>query len=259
MTEMSAHSPVVSVEREQAPGPVVLCCEHAAAAIPAGYGDLGLAPNARHSHIAWDPGALGLARALAALLDAPLVHAGVSRLVYDLNRPPQAPGAMAARSEVFDIPGNRDLSATERQRRTRDLYLPFHARLRALIADRLAAGLPVALATVHSFTPVWFGQPRQVELGLIHDADDRLAVAMLRHAQARTDLTARLNDPYSAADGVAHTLALHATPMGLPHVMIEVRNDLIATPEAQQAMAARLAPCLTAALSEITEVTCPTD
>lgn len=251
--------PVVRVEGARAPGPFLFVCEHASAAIPAEYGDLGLTAAQRASHIAWDPGALGLARALARRLDAPLVHAGVSRLVYDLNRPPHAPGAIALRSEIHDIPGNRDLPDGERLRRTRALYLPFHDRLRAEIALRLAAGHAFALVTVHSFTPVWFGTPRAVELGLIHDADNRMATAMLRHAQVLTGLVARLNDPYSAADGVAHTLALHATPMGLPHVMIEVRNDLIATPAAQAKMAAQLSPCLAAAWADVAdpkEVSC---
>jgi len=238
---------VVTIDTPDAPGPFVLVCEHAAAHIPAALDHLGLTPVAQRAHIAWDPGALGLAQALATRLAAPLVHAGVSRLVYDLNRPPHAPGAMPATSEIFDIPGNADLTPEDRLARTEAFYLPFHAALRDLLARRLARGMPTILVTVHSFTPVWFGTRRAVELGVIHDAQDRFARAVTETARAATDLDVRMNEPYCAADGVTHTLALHATPLGLDHVMLEVRNDLLETGPAQTGMADRLAPVLQAA------------
>ncbi len=240
---------VVVTENREACGPFLVVCEHASNRFPAAFGTLGLSPQARSAHIAWDPGALGVARRLAGLLDAPLVAAGVSRLVYDLNRPPHSAGAMTARSEDYDIPGNLRLGADERLRRTEAIYLPFHAHLRAEIARRLAAGLPPVIVAVHSFTPVWFGTPRAVEFGVIHDADPALALAVVAEAKARTRLDCRLNEPYSAADEVTHTLRLQATPYGLANVMLEIRNDLIATPEAEAAMAATLAPVLEAALA----------
>ncbi|MAQ36403.1 MULTISPECIES: N-formylglutamate amidohydrolase [Thioclava] len=247
----SAHV-AVEIEGADRPGEVVLVCEHALNAFPAPWGDLGLTPDQREAHIAWDPGALGLARGLAAQLEAPLVAARQSRLIYDLNRPPHHPGAMPVTSEIHDIPGNAALSPDDRSARTEALYEPFHAALRSLIAERLARGRPTALVTVHSFTPIWFGKPRAVELGVIHDADPSLAQAVLEEARRVTELDARLNEPYSGADGVCHTLALQATPMGLPNVMLELRNDLIADPTAQEAMAATLAPVLQTALSQIT-------
>lgn len=245
------HFNVVETENGTAPGPFLFVCEHASNAFPQTFGTLGLDAQAQRAHIAWDPGALGVARSLAARLDAPLVHACVSRLIYDLNRPPSSPGAMTALSESYAIPGNRALDAAERRRRTEAVYLPFHDALRAEIARRLAAGPAPIVVTVHSFTPVWLGTARTVELGVIHDADATLARAVLTEARARTGLDCRLNEPYSAADGVTHTLRLHATPYGLPNVMLEIRNDLIADAAAEDAMAARLAPVLRAALAAI--------
>lgn len=239
---------VVRTENGEAPGPFLIICEHASNHFPAAFGKLGLDAEARKAHIAWDPGALGVARRLASKLNAPLIHVGVSRLVYDLNRPPNSPGAMTARSETYDIPGNQNLSAAERQRRTAEVYLPFHDALHAEIARRIAAGNPPVIVTIHSFTPVWFGKPRAVEFGIIHDADPTLAKAVLAEAKARTKLDSRLNEPYSAADEVTHTLKLHATPYGLKNVMLEVRNDLIADAAAQTAMGDLLAPVLAAAL-----------
>lgn len=250
MEPLNTESAVV-VEGAEAASPFVLVCEHAANHFPPRWGNLGLDAAAQRAHIAWDPGALGLARALSARLGATLVRATTSRLIYDLNRPPQAKGAMAARSEIYDIPGNIGLSPEERLDRTEALYLPFHAALHALLVRRLALGPAPVLVTIHSFTPVYHGAPRAVEFGIIHDADPGLARAVLEAARAQTTLDARLNEPYSAADEVTHTLALQATPLGLANVMLEVRNDLIADTPAQEAMADRLAPVLAAALAQL--------
>lgn len=235
----------VMIEGADAPGPALIVCEHASNDFPPEWGDPGLTPDQRAAHISWDPGALGLARGLAARLDAPLVRATISRLVYDLNRPPHSPGAMPERSEIHDIPFNRALTPADRLARTGGIYLPFHQAVRMMLAARLALGQVPVLITVHSFTPIFHGTAREVEFGVIHDADDRLARAI---AAQDCGLVTRLNDPYSAADGVAHTLALHATPLGLAHAMLEIRNDLIADAAAQAGMAERLAPVLRAAM-----------
>ena len=239
------------VENEAGTSDVLLVCEHASCMIPPQWGTLGLTEEQRRAHIAWDPGALGLARGLSARLDAALVHAPVSRLVYDCNRAPDQRGAMAERSEYHDIPGNRDLSEDARALRTEAVYLPFQASLRAAVARRLARRRPTVMVTVHSFTPVWHGVPRAVELGVITDADDRLPRAIVAEAQARTGLRVQLDEPYSAADDVTHTLRVHAAPYGLMNAMLEIRNDLIADAAAETAMAALLAPVIRAALDRL--------
>lgn len=222
--------------------PFLFLCEHASPRIPAFLNHLGLPPEARKAHIAWDPGAADVAREMAALTGGGLIEARISRLVYDLNRPPHAPSAMAAKSEIYDVPGNRDLTPEQRLERTNAIYLPFHAAARAHIAALCASGTPPILITVHSFTPVYHGKPREVQFGIIHDTDDRLARAILTHAPK--GLITRLNQPYSAADGVVHTLQMLATPCQLPHAMLEIRNDLIATPSAAKEVARALVPVL---------------
>ncbi len=236
------------IENRAAQGRIVFVCEHASNAFPAPWGDLGLTAQQRAAHIAWDPGALGVMRGLAARLDAVSVHAPVSRLIYDCNRAPDMAGAMPARSEVHDIPGNAAISHSARAARTAAIYAPFHAGLHAVLAERIALGLAPVVITIHSFTPVYFGHYRAVEFGVIHDADPTLGLAIMAQT-ASLDLQCGLNAPYSAEDDVTHTLRLQATPYGLPNAMLEIRNDLIATPEAEAAMAARLAPILNAALS----------
>ena len=243
------------VENPDAASRIVLVCEHASNAFPQPWGTLGLDAEAQVAHVAWDPGALGLARGLAARLQACLVHAPVSRLIHDMNRAPDSAGAMPARSERYEIPGNAGLSPAQRAARVAAVYQPFHAGLGAVIARRIALGLRPVIVTVHSFTPFWHGVARRVEFGVIHDdtrpGDDRLARAVLAAAWALTDLQAELNEPYAAADEVTHLLRLHAVPYGLPHAMLEIRNDLIGDAPAQAAMADRLAPVLARALAQI--------
>lgn len=236
--------PVAEVINPGGAGPVVLVCEHASAFIPSGLNELGLAPEDRLSHAAWDPGALDLARALSSLMDAPLVAGRVSRLVHDCNRPPEAHDAMPERVERIDIPGNRNLTEGERAARAAAVYVPFHASVGAVLTARPDA----ALVTIHSFTPFWHGTARETEIGLLHDADADLARRMA--AAANGPHRVALNEPYSAADGVTHTLARHASPRGRANVMVEVRNDLLPDVDAAERMAAELAAMLTAALAE---------
>ncbi|KUP94987.1 N-formylglutamate amidohydrolase [Tritonibacter horizontis] len=228
---------------------VLVVCEHAANWIPPELTGLGLDEAARTSHIAWDPGALAVSRQLASALGAPMVEGCISRLVYDLNRPPESPTAVPVTSEIFDIPGNRDLCDAARAQRVEAVYEPFRAALAAEIAAR--QGALRLLVTVHSFTPVFKGAQRAVELGLLHGRDDRFAKAMLAQKPAGTTWDVRLNEPYSASDGVAHTLDLHGCDNGLLNVMLEIRNDLIATPQQQAAWAAELAPWIKTTLEEV--------
>ena len=248
---MAAGLQLPIIENEAAPGRLVLVCEHASNALPAPWGDLGLTPDQTRAHIAWDLGALALARGLARRLDAVLIHAPASRLIYDLNRAPDMKGAMPARSEVHDIPGNAAIPPSERLARTEALYLPWANGLHNLLARRIALGLAPVVVTIHSFTPVYFGQARAVEFGVIHDADPALALAIHAAATRLTGLRCGLNEPYSAADDVTHTLRVQATPYGLPNAMLEIRNDLIADDTAADAMAETLAPVINMGLTEI--------
>lgn len=240
----------VAVENAAGQGSVLLVCEHASRLLPQRVGDLGLDPDALSSHIAWDPGALAVALRLSRLMDAVLVHQRFSRLIYDCNRPPESPAAMPEKSEIYEIPGNQGLSVAERYARTAALYVPFHDRISALVEERRARGQATVLVTVHSFTPVYLGQRREVEIGILHDDDSRLADRMLA---ATTDGPYRVmrNEPYGPQDGVTHTLRLHALPGGLLNVMIEVRNDLIMDEAGQDKAADYLAALLGAGLVDI--------
>lgn len=237
----------VAVENEMGKHAVLLVCEHASRTLPARYGDLGLSEDVLSSHIAWDPGALAVARLLSEKLDATLIFQRFSRLIYDCNRPPESPSAMPVTSEIYDIPGNRDLSEAERFARTAALYIPFHEAVSDHMERRKVTGKGTVLVTIHSFTPVYHGRVRDVQIGILHDADSRLADAMLK--EAGPSFRVERNEPYGPQDGVTHTLRLHAVPNGLLNVMIEVRNDLIADEEGQRDAAEFLGELLRKALA----------
>ncbi len=225
---------------------VVLVCEHASAVIPEHYNNLGLDQDVAKSHIAWDPGAKTTARLIADQLDAVLVEGTVSRLIYDCNRPPDASDAMIVRSEIYDVPGNVGISATERQHRVNTYYQPFKNKLTNLLSQH--ATNPV-LVTVHSFTPVYQGVRRDVEIGLLHDEDTRLADAMLSTASAAFNV--RLNEPYGPEDGVTHTLKLHGLKNQYLNIMIELRNDLLCDDSACKSIASHLNHWLTKSLDRL--------
>lgn len=238
----------VAVHNRDGHGPALVVCEHASNRIPARYDGLGLPAGLLDSHIAWDPGALPVAQGISAALDAPLVAGGLSRLLFDCNRPPEAPDAIPARSEIHDIPGNCTLTPREREARIAGIHNPFRDALQSVLAGFAA---PPVIVTVHSFTPVYRGVPRDVEIGLIHDSDERLTAAMMGCAGDHTDRRLRVNDPYGPQDGVTHSLRAHALPINAPNVMLEIRNDLIRDPRAQVAMASMLARWIADACTDL--------
>ena len=238
---------IVDLRHPRTASSVVIICEHASPFIPEVFDNLGVAEEALRSHVAWDPGALALAEAMAARLEATLIASKTSRLVYDCNRPPEAVDAMPARSEVVDVPQNVDLTTAQKNHRVKTYYEPFRSAVDQVVA-RIETPI---LITVHSFAPVYHGVRREVEIGILHDDDARLADAILVAAQ--TDHIIRRNEPYGPADGVTHTLKEHALPGGHLNVMLEVRNDLIADADAQVAVADTLTAWIKRAL-ETTQV-----
>lgn len=228
--------------------PVVVVCEHASSFIPPELHSLGLGADILKSHIVWDPGAMAVAESISGRLDAVLVASQVSRLVYDCNRPPESIDAVPARSEIFAVPGNQALSQAAREARIALVYEPFRTSLESVVAGRQA---PAVIVTIHSFTPVYKGETREVELGILHDEDSRLADAMLMNTCRHTSLNVLRNEPYGPQDGVTHTLRESAVRAGLHNVMIEIRNDLLTTRREQDAMAAMLSGWIISGLREL--------
>jgi predicted N-formylglutamate amidohydrolase len=242
-----------SVERRDGAGPFLLVCDHASNHMPAEFGGLGLGAADLVRHIAWDPGALGVSRRMSANLDAPLVRSNASRLLIDCNRPLDAPDLITPMSESTIIPGNIGLSPARRQERIERFYNPFHSVVDAILSARLDKCLSPGVIAVHSFNPVYLGIARPWQVGIIHDEDSAWALCLVDHLRARTNFTVGINEPYSPSDRVYHTLERHARSRSLPAVMIEVRNDEIASEKQQAYWGDLLSGVAQAAFRELSE------
>jgi len=225
---------------------MLFVCDHASSRVPKAYGTLGLEEGAFAAHIAYDSGAAQVTRALAQAYGAPAVLAGWSRLLIDLNRGADDPTLVMKLSDGRIIPGNRDASDAEVEKRIGLFYRPYHAAIAEQIAKLRAAGVIPTLVSMHSFTPVWKGFRRPWDVGVLWDKDGRLAHPLMA-ALKRAGLVVGDNEPYKG-ELEGDCMYVHGSLNGLPHVLIEIRQDLIATPEAAEKFAARLKPILDEAL-----------
>ncbi len=221
--------PPFTIVNPEGPAPVVLVCDHASNAIPARLNALGLSAVELARHIAWDIGAAQVTRLLAARLDAPAVLCGYSRLVIDSNRPPGDPTSIAEVSDGTLIPGNRDLDDTEAEARLNEVFWPYHRAITQAMAHRWrhGHGRAPALIAIHSFTPVMNGFHRPWQLGVLWNRDPRLAEPLLTRLQAYPEMCIGDNEPYSGRD-VGFTMNTHGGAAGLPHLEVEIRQDLLA-------------------------------
>ena len=230
-----------SVEREHGASPFVLICDHAGRRIPRSLGTLGVSESDLTRHIAWDIGARGVASRLSAILDAVFIAQTYSRLVIDCNRPLTSPTSIATRSERTDIPGNRGLSPADVSARAREIFVPYHERIAAELDRRKAQARPTLLISMHSFTPVFTEVARPWHIGMLYHRDVRLAHALLALIRAENRWVVGDNEPYSISDGSDYAIPVHGEQRALPHVEIEIRQDLIANEAGQQEWAQLLA------------------
>ncbi len=236
--------PVVDVINPRGEGRFVLVCEHASNYIPAEYKNLGLGVKVRNSHVAWDPGALEVAKYISQKLDAPLVTSCVSRLLYDCNRPPAVKSAVSERSENYDIKGNINLTKDKLDERAEKFYFPFRNALSECLGAHSRRVGNTILVTIHTFTPIFQGRSRSLKIGVLHDSDNRMADGMLSALANLTRLKVERNQPYGPRDGVTHTLKEHGTKRGIANVMLEVRNDLVKTKSQQEEIGELLAKAI---------------
>ncbi|MEO8443613.1 MAG: N-formylglutamate amidohydrolase [Gammaproteobacteria bacterium] len=234
-------APVEEVRPPVPEYPVLLVCDHASARIPAALFNLGLAPLDLGRHIAVDIGAAALTRGVAALLGLPAVLSRYSRLVVDCNRHLDDPSAFPKASDDTVIPGNQDLPQAERDRRVAAIYRPYHAAVREALAK--LGPLPGVVA-IHSFTPEFAGVVRPWHVGILWDQDAGLAEPLIAALRVEEDLCVGDNEPYSGRHPAGYTMDAHAESRGLPHVSIEVRQDLLATPAGIRRWTALLATAL---------------
>jgi predicted N-formylglutamate amidohydrolase len=224
------------VVREEDPSaPLVLTCEHGSQAMPPGFGWCAEDAWLEGTHWAFDLGAAELTRELASSLGAGAVLAGFSRLVVDPNRPLDSDTLVRDVAEGRRIAMNAEVDAASRERRL-GLWQAYHAALDRLFLESRA---PLALS-VHSFTPVYEGQVREVEVGVLFDREEELAALLCARFRA-AGFEARLNEPYSGKLGLIYSVSAHAAVSGRRALELELRQDLAVIPEVRARVVAVLA------------------
>lgn len=243
------HDPGPFVPVETIPGALecgwLILCDHASSRLPPEYGDLGMPVDEMRRHIAYDIGAEAVTRLLASQLGAPAVMTRYSRLLIDPNRGVDDPTLVMRLSDGAVVPGNARIDAAEKARRIAAYHDPYHDAVEAAIDRAIAAGHPPAIVSIHSFTPLWRGIRRPWQVGILWDEDPRLAVPMIEAFRTDRMLTVGDNEPYSGKLK-GDTMYRHGTMRGLAHALVEVRQDLIASPPGQSEWAGRLADVLAA-------------
>jgi predicted N-formylglutamate amidohydrolase len=240
----------VTLQNEAGSSAFFLTCEHAGRAFPRRLGTLGLPEHETLRHIAWDIGIGQVGRELSRLLDAAVILQTYSRLVIDCNRDPNVPSSIPEISEATEIPGNRGLDEADRALRVDEIFRPYHNAIAAALDRRAAQDRGSVLVALHSFTPVFKGVSRPWHVAVLFNRDPRLAHALAELLRAEGGLIVGENEPYAVSDLTDYTVPVHGERRGLPHVEIEIRQDLITEPAGQREWAERLARLLPAAHSE---------
>jgi predicted N-formylglutamate amidohydrolase len=235
--------PILEIGR-QGRSNFVIVVDHAGSRIPRRLQNLGLPASELQRHIAWDIGALGVARQTAAALDAVLVAQNYSRLVIDCNRDPAVASSIPRVSESSDIPGNADLSEADIAMRRVEIFDPYHHHLRALLDERAAAGRSTILVAQHTMTNIYHGARREMHAAVLYNRDRRFAGLVLERLRREKDLLIADNEPYFVSDATDYTIPRHGEARGLPHVEIEIRQDLVSDEAGQTEWAHRITRAL---------------
>ena len=224
--------PPYTVINDRGKAKVLLTGDHVSNVMPKAMNDLGLDKSALQQHIAYDIGTRKLIHHLSDHLDAPAVLAGYSRLVVDLNRSLEDPSVMPEISDDRVIPGNQSMSKAHRNERIHCFYTPYRKAIDAELHRFREQGVVPAFISIHSFTPEMAGFVRPWHAGILWDKDPRIPLPLMANLRAHPDgFNIGDNEPYSGKHPADYTIDHHAEAAGLPHVSIEIRQDLVDTEE----------------------------
>ena len=206
--------------------PILLVCDHASRRFPKSLGTMGIDPVARRCHLAIDIGAGNLTQSIAENIGVTAVLCQYSRLIIDCNRQLMDPGAFLEFGDGVVIAGNRNLHANEKKLREKEIYWPYHDAIDAQIKRLHVPEVAPAFVSIHSFTPVLNGESHVFEMGVLWDTD-RVTAEIFINDFRKAGYHVGDNEPYSGKAPQDFTNDHHAESIGIPHIGIEIRQDLI--------------------------------
>lgn len=210
------------VVRGRADAPILVTCEHASQSLPEGWSWSERDRRLVDTHWAFDLGAAELTHELADALEATAVLSRFSRLLVDANRPETSPTLFREHAEGEPIELNTiHLDDADRRARIERFLRPYHTAVDEAVG---ASRAPIVLA-MHSFTPLYEGTPRTLEVGVLFDDDEPLAERVLEVLRRR-GLRAEPNEPYSGKEGLMYAVDRHARTHRRQALELEVRQDL---------------------------------
>jgi len=238
MSPMSTLAPYTLLSPERC-GSFLFSCEHASNALPP---DVSVSRKDQHfldTHWGIDIGAEAVTRHLIELTQSQGILATHSRLWLDLNRSLDRTDLIRLETEGHYLSFNQQVDAREQQRRIDTVYHPFHQAYDALVKERISKQPPVLLISIHSFTPVWDGKVRTMDVGVLFDTCEELG-QQLATCIAKQDLFVECNAPYTGRGGLMHSVEDKGRRHQCAHLELEINQALICTPERQRFIAQKI-------------------
>lgn len=254
------NTPTFDIQNADSPNRLLFTVDHASRHIPAPYDNLGLTDiSVLHRHIAWDIGIEDVTRRLSEKLTGTAIYARFSRLLLDANRYPTDAALIPEMSDGIEVPANKGISDDERQQRIARYFHPYHDAITDLLEQKIDQHTDPLLISMHSFTPVMNDFERPWHIGVLWDQDERVAKPMLEFLRQNSSLVVGDNEPYSARDPLGYTMSAHGTDRNVPHVAIEIRQDLIDTHQGAEKWACIMADVVTHVMEKVSLPAAGTD
>ena len=219
----------VNITKKRPKLPLLFCCDHASNLIPNQYKKLGLKDKILKSHIAYDIGAQTLTKKLSSIFKTNAVLAKYSRLFIDLNRDKNHINLITEKSDGVEIPGNKNLSKSEKLNRINNFHETYHKELKSTLKNMDKLFLcKTSLICIHSFTAsLQNKKKRPWEIGLLYRDDKSLYKPISQYLNSNSNYKIGKNKPYSGYEDVNYTMTYHGELDKRPFISIEVRNDIL--------------------------------
>jgi len=174
---------------------LILSCEHAGNEVPDNLRYLfAKEKEVLNTHQGWDIGAWELAQFLSKKLSIDLYSCHTTRLLIEANRSLDSKHLFSEYSNV--------LSNDEKENLVSTIYKSYRDKIQQQIEK---SAKPVLHLSIHSFTPIWNGVERAVDIGILFDPQRTLETNYCKQLKLALEeklpnQSIKLNEPYKGTD-----------------------------------------------------------